>query len=52
VNAATGVPLTSGAKATFVVSGRVPVTVDYRIDVQRTTAGDAPLPYMLSVTVR
>jgi hypothetical protein len=52
VNAATGAPLESGAKATFVVSGRVPASVDYRIEVQRTTGGDAPLPYMLSVSVK
>jgi len=52
VNATTGAPLASGARATFVVSGRVPASVDYRIDVERTTPGDAPLPYMLSVTVR
>ena len=52
VNAATGAPLASGAKATFILSARAPASVDYRIDVERTTAGDAPLPYMLSVTVR
>jgi hypothetical protein len=52
VNAATGAPLASGAKATFVVSGRVPDSVDYRIDIQRTSSGEAPLPYLLSVSVR
>jgi hypothetical protein len=52
VNAATGAPLESGAKATFVVSGRVPTSADYRIEVRRTAAGDEPLPYMLSVSVK
>jgi hypothetical protein len=52
VNAATEEPLAPRAKATFVVTGRAPVTGDYRIDVQRTSQGDAPLPYMLSVRVR
>ena len=52
VNAATDAPLASRAKATFVVTGRAPVTGDYRIEVQRTSQGDAPLPYMLSVSVR
>jgi hypothetical protein len=52
VNAATGAPLVSGAKATFVVTGRVAASVDYRIEVERTSPGDAPLPYMLSVSVR
>jgi hypothetical protein len=52
VNAATGVPVASGAKAAFVVTARAAASADYRIEVQRTSSGDAPLPYMLSVRVR
>lgn len=52
VNAATGALLPSTATGAFISTGRAPVDGDYRIEVERTTADELALPYMLSVTIR
>ena len=52
VNAATGAPLGARAQGAPVVTGRVEASAEYRIDVQRTSSDDAPLRYMLTVSIR
>jgi hypothetical protein len=52
VNAATGAPLGARPQGAPVVTARAGTSAEYRIDVQRTTTDDAPLPYMLAVTLR
>ncbi len=54
VHARTGVPLGARTSADGrYVSGRPAESADYRIEVQRTgNEEDAPLPYMLSITLR
>jgi hypothetical protein len=51
-NAATGAPLGAHLNGAPVVTGRVEASAEYRIDVQRTSTGDAPLPYILAVSIR
>lgn len=52
-SAETGAPLNQrGAQGALVVSGRAAAGGDYRIEVERTSAGDADLPYTLAVTMR
>ncbi len=52
-DAATGAPLNPRtAQGALVVTGRAPASADYRIEVQRTSAGESALPYMLAVSMR
>jgi hypothetical protein len=53
VNAATGASLNPRvARGALVVAGRAPSSADYRIEVQRTSAGELALPYKLAVSMR